>query len=79
MPSIMVLTPNRDLDLERIESALTRLETDPELASKAPAEIARARETVRALNAATTDREKAQLAYPLIEISGAKNMLQYDR
>lgn len=61
--SACTTTPNRDLDLERIESALTRLETDPELASKAPAEIARARETVRALNAATTDRERAQLAY----------------
>lgn len=56
-------TPNRDLDLERIESALTRLETDPALATLAPAEIARARDAVRELNAATSDSQRDQLAY----------------
>lgn len=56
-------TPDRDLDLERIQSGLTRLETDPDLASKAPAEIAKARDAVRALNAATNDHDRAQLAY----------------
>ena len=61
--SACMTTPNRDLDLERMESALTRLETDPELASKAPAEIARARETVRALNAATTDRDGGKVRH----------------
>jgi hypothetical protein len=57
--------PKRDLDRERIEAELARLEADADLAPRAGAEIARARDAVRQLAAAAGAREaeRAELAY----------------
>jgi outer membrane protein OmpA-like peptidoglycan-associated protein len=57
--------PKRDLNLERIQAALSELENDPALGKLAPSELARARDAVRALAAATTTDElmRADLAY----------------
>ncbi|MFO0040504.1 MAG: OmpA family protein [Pseudomonadota bacterium] len=57
--------PKRDLDRERIECSLGRLEAEAELAALAPAEIARARDALRQLGAAAGAREaeRAALAY----------------
>ncbi|MFN9730745.1 MAG: OmpA family protein [Pseudomonadota bacterium] len=54
--------PKRDLDRERIEGSLGRLEADAELAALAPAEIARARDALRQLGAAAGAREAARAA-----------------
>ena len=56
--------PRRDLDAERIEATLGQLESDPELGSLAPAEVARAREALRALQESTAkEDQRATLAY----------------
>lgn len=57
--------PKRDLDRERIESSLARLESDAELAALAPAEIARARDALRQLaaGAGAKEAERASLVY----------------
>ncbi len=57
--------PKRDLDLERIQTTLRNLERDASLAPLARAEIARARDAVRALSEAPASKEelRAELAY----------------
>lgn len=56
--------PRRDLDAERIAATLGQLESDPELGSLAPAEVARAREALRALQESTAkEDQRATLAY----------------
>jgi outer membrane protein OmpA-like peptidoglycan-associated protein len=58
-------TPKRDLDLERIQATLSNLERDTSLAPLAPAEIARARDAVRALaeSPASNEALRAELSY----------------
>jgi outer membrane protein OmpA-like peptidoglycan-associated protein len=60
-----VTTPKRNLDLERIQATLAQLESDPVLGPLAPAEVARARQAVRALAETTSGSEavRAHLAY----------------
>lgn len=56
--------PKRDLDLERIEGELARISADPEVATLAPAEYARARDAVAALRASEgNEAQRAHLAY----------------
>ena len=57
--------PKRDLDLERIEGELARISRDPEVATLAPAEYARARDAVSALR--STEGNEAQRTPSLLE------------
>jgi outer membrane protein OmpA-like peptidoglycan-associated protein len=58
-------TPRRDLDRERIEATLMQLESDPVLAPLAGAQVARARDALRDLAAASggRDAQRLNLAY----------------
>ncbi len=57
--------PKRDLEVERIAATLQQLERDADLAPRAPAEIARARDALRDLQAAggANAATRANLAY----------------
>lgn len=55
--------PKRNLNLERIELSLKQLEADSSLAPLATAEIARAREAIRALDKPNNNQDQLHLTY----------------
>ncbi len=53
----------RDLDLERIQATLAQLDADPNMSNVAVADLARAREAVRAMASNTDKKKRAHLIY----------------